>query len=63
LKPPLDRVRPTLTKLRLPDEAETRATLRREAEEAKIEIELKPCENVVDYQLPYRVSNPLPMHP
>ena len=56
LKPPLDRVRPTLTKLRLPDEAETRTTLRREAEEAKIEIELKPCENVVGYQLPYRVS-------
>lgn len=56
LKPPLDRVRPTLSKLRLPDEATTRATLRREAEEAKIEIELKPCENVVGYQLPYRVS-------
>jgi hypothetical protein len=57
LRPPLDKVRPTLTKLRLPDEGETRARLRREAEDAKIEIEFKPCENVVGYQLPYRASN------
>ena len=40
-----------LTKLRLPDAIETRAKLRREAEEVKTEIELKPCQNVVDYRL------------
>jgi hypothetical protein len=57
LQPPLEKVRPTLTKLRLPDEAETRARLRREAKDAKLEIEFKPCENVVGYQLPYRASN------
>jgi len=56
LQPPLDAVRPTLSKLRLPDEAETRARLRRDAEAAKIEIEFKPCENVMGYQLPYKAS-------
>jgi len=40
-----------LTKLRVPDATETRAQLRREAEEEKTEIELKPCQNVVDYRL------------
>ena len=40
-----------LTKLRVPDATETRAKLRREAEEGKTEIELKPCQNVVDYSL------------
>jgi hypothetical protein len=38
-----------LTKLRLPDEIESRARLRREAEAAKTEIDLKPCQNLVDY--------------
>jgi hypothetical protein len=55
LQPPLDKVRPTLTKLRLPDEAETRARLRRDAQAATTEIEFKPCENVTGYQLPYKV--------
>ena len=40
-----------LVKLRLPDATERRAKLRREAEAAKTEIELKPCQNVVDYRL------------
>jgi hypothetical protein len=40
-----------LTKLRLPDESEARGNLRREAEAAKTEIELKPCQNMVDYKL------------
>ena len=40
-----------LTKLRLPDATETRAKLRREAEAAKTEIELRPCQNVVDHRL------------
>jgi hypothetical protein len=63
LQPPLDKVRPTLAKLRLPDETETRARLRRDAEAATIEIGFKPCENVMGYQVPYKVSgsasNPL----
>jgi hypothetical protein len=54
VQPALEDVRPTLTKLRLPDETETRAKLRREAEAAKTEIEFKPCQNVTDYQLPLR---------
>jgi protocatechuate 3,4-dioxygenase beta subunit len=41
-----------LTKLRLPDESEARGNLRREAEAAKTEIELKPCQNMLDYKLP-----------
>ena len=39
------------TKLRVPDATETRAKLRREAEELKTEIELKPCQDVVEYGL------------
>jgi len=41
-------------KLRAPEESETRAQIRREAEANKTEIELKPCQNVVDYQLPFK---------
>ena len=40
-----------LSKLRLPDESEGRAKLRQEGASAKIETELKPCQNVTDYQL------------
>jgi hypothetical protein len=47
-----------LTKLRLPHESETRARLRREAEAAKTEIELKPCQAVADYTLPLKPANP-----
>jgi len=43
-----------LTKLRLPHETATRARLRRDAEAAKTEIELKPCQNVTDFRLPLR---------
>ncbi len=43
-----------LSKLRLPDEAEARAKLRREAELAKTETEFKPCQNVPDYSLPFK---------
>lgn len=41
-------------KLRDPDEAATRTQLRRLAEEAKTTIEFKPCQNVIDYQLPLK---------
>ena len=43
-------------KLRAPDEAATRAQIRREAEANETELELKPCQNLVDYQLPFRIS-------
>lgn len=43
-------------KLRPPDEADTRLQIRREAEANKTELELKPCQNVVDYPLPFRIS-------
>ena len=47
-----------LSKLRLPDEAEARAKLLRDAEGARIETELKPCQNVTDYQLPLKPARP-----
>jgi hypothetical protein len=43
-----------LSKLRLPDEAEARAKLLHDAEAAKIETELKPCQNLTDYRLPFK---------
>jgi hypothetical protein len=42
---------PAQTKFRLPDETQTRARVRHDAEAAKTEIEFKPCQNVVDYRL------------
>ena len=46
---------PTSTeKLRLPDAVEARSNIRRAAESAKTEIELKPCQNVTDYKLPLK---------
>jgi hypothetical protein len=38
------------SKLRLPDESQTRMKLRKEAEAARTEIEVKPCQNIMDYQ-------------
>jgi hypothetical protein len=40
--------------MRLPDQTEARARLRRNAEAAKTEIELKPCHGVVDFRLPLK---------
>jgi hypothetical protein len=48
-----------LSRLRLPDETEVRARLQQEAEAAKIKIELKPCQNVTDYQFPFNLARPL----
>lgn len=42
------------TAIRLPEEKELRARLRRAAEAAKTEIELKPCQNISDYSLSKR---------
>ena len=41
----------TLTKLRQPEAATARTKLRRTAETQKTDIELKPCQNLTDYQL------------
>ena len=45
-------------KLRLPDQAQNRVRLRRDAEAAKIEIELKPCQNLVDYEVQFGTPAP-----
>jgi hypothetical protein len=42
----------SLEKLRLPGAGESRVRLRRAAESAKTELELKPCQNLNDYKLP-----------
>jgi hypothetical protein len=44
-------------KLREPEEGDTRVQIRRAAEVAKTEIEFKPCQNVIDYQLPFKISS------
>ena len=44
----------TIAKLRQPESATARTKLRRTAELQKIEIELKPCQNVSDYQISLR---------
>jgi hypothetical protein len=46
-----------LSRIRFPNGTETRAQLRREAEAAKIEIEFKPCQDVVGFKLPLKPSN------
>jgi hypothetical protein len=45
-----------LMKLRSPQETETRKRLRVEAEAAKNEIELKPCQIITGFKLPLRPS-------
>jgi len=55
-QPAIDGAQSPLTKLRLPDATETRAKLRRDAEAEKNEIELKPCQNVVDFRLRLNAS-------
>ncbi|HKU74986.1 MAG TPA: carboxypeptidase-like regulatory domain-containing protein [Pyrinomonadaceae bacterium] len=43
--------RQEISKIRLPDAAETRSSLRHDAEKGKTEIELKPCQGVT-FKLP-----------
>lgn len=45
-------------KLRAPDAAEQRKSLRNAAESAKSEIELQPCQSVADFQVPFEISTP-----
>ncbi|HKV37561.1 MAG TPA: carboxypeptidase-like regulatory domain-containing protein [Pyrinomonadaceae bacterium] len=47
----LDAQMNTLAKLRLPESAETRTKLRRAAESQKANLELKPCQNLTDFEL------------
>jgi hypothetical protein len=49
-----------VSKLRLPEESQLRSQLRGEANAAKteIEVELKPCQNVTNYQLPLKAPTP-----
>lgn len=48
---PLDAQTNTLARLRLPESAETRIKLRRAAESQKTNLELKPCQNLTDFEL------------
>src|SRR6185503_1054307 len=43
--------------LRTLEEGDTRLKLRRAAEADKNEVEFKPCQNVIDYQLPFKLSS------
>src|SRR6266566_3102798 len=43
--------------LRTPEQADTRAQIRRAAEAASTAIEFKACQNVTDYQLPFKISS------
>ncbi len=40
-----------LSRIRFPNDSETRAQIRRAAEAAKTEIEFKPCQDVVDFKV------------
>ena len=42
----------TMENLRVPESAEARTKLRRSAENQKTELQLKPCQNLTEYQLP-----------
>jgi hypothetical protein len=46
------------SRLRSPEEAGTRAQIRRAAEAAKTTVEFKPCQNVSNYELPLKMSAP-----
>jgi Carboxypeptidase regulatory-like domain len=43
--------------LRLPDQTEARARLLREGEGTKVAVDLKPCQNLSDYRLPFRPAS------
>ncbi len=44
------------SKVRLPDQSDLRLRLRRVAEAGKTVVELKPCQNLTDYQLPFTIA-------
>ena len=43
--------------LRAFEEGDTRLNIRRAAEAARNEVEFKPCQNVIDYRLAFKVSS------
>jgi len=43
-------------RLREPEEAATRVQVRRAAETASKAVEFRPCQNIVDYTLPFKIS-------
>jgi Carboxypeptidase regulatory-like domain len=54
---PLDAGPSLLTKARLPDEKRARAALVRQGEAGKTQIELKPCQQMADFEIP-RTAQP-----
>ncbi len=44
-------------RLRAPEQTETRAQMRRAAEAAKTAVEFKPCQNLIDYELPFKPAS------
>lgn len=52
VQPAIEDVPSGSPKFRIPGETETRAKLRRDAEEFKTEIELKPCQDLGDFKIP-----------
>jgi hypothetical protein len=50
----VDKEVPSMAKLRLPDAAETRLKISREAAILNLETEFKPCQNVTDHKLPLK---------
>jgi len=51
VQPALGDTLSTFPRFRIPDETETRARLRRDAEELKTEIELRPCQDLRDFKI------------
>jgi hypothetical protein len=51
VQPAVDDASSAFPQFRIPDETETRAKLRRRAEELKTEIELKPCRELSDFKI------------
>ena len=51
VQPTIDDALSAFPQFRIPDETETRAKLRRDAEELKTEIELKPCQDLGDFKI------------
>src|SRR5258706_9752291 len=43
--------------LRAFEEGDTRLKIRRAAEAVRNEVEFKPCQNVIDYRLPFKISS------
>ena len=51
VQPAIDDALSAFPQFRIPDETETRAKLRRDAEKLKTEVELKPCQDLGDFKM------------